>query len=173
MQDFFYGFVRNYHSFQISPESNNTKWTNKILGFYDQLGTLLGTTVEYEWKRYDLCWFWKDQKEPWLHVEHENDGSWEALEDTLRKVNDSTSEDIIVIVYPATEELWDQFLKELNKSQKSWTKGTDILAILDATIFQTKLVKLEGHVYSKTDGNFMMQAMKKVDEEGVYYAILQ
>lgn len=173
MEDFFYGYVRNYHSFHIEPNSNNTKWTNKILGFYDQLGTLLGVRTEYEWKRYDLCWFWKDNNEPWLHVEHENVGSWGALNDTIQKVNDSISEDIIAIVYPESEELWIQFIKEMDKSQKEWSKETEVLAILDASIFQTKLVKIEGHVYSKTAGNFVMNAVKKVDEEGIYYAILQ
>jgi len=172
MEDFFYGYVRNYHSFHIQPDSNNTKWTNKILGFYDQLGTLLGAKIEYEWKRYDLCWFWKDEEDPWLHVEHENGGSWSALEDTIRKINESEAEDLIAVMYPDSQENWDKLVKEMGKVQKKWTEETEVLVILDASYFQTKVIKLEGHIFSNS-GNMVLNAIKKTDEEGIYYAILQ
>ncbi len=174
MKDFFYGFVRNYHSFRIEPDANWTRWTNRILGFYDQLGAMLGARSEYEWNKYDLSWFRRgDDKTPWLHVEHENKGSWAALDDTIRKISESVCEDIIAIVYPNTKELWERFLKKLEKSSNSWTDETEVLAILDASFFETGLITMEGHVVSKKMETEVFKATKKTEETDHYYAFLR
>ena len=89
MEDFYYGFVRNYHSFRLYYNPPWTNWTNKILGYFDYLGTSLGARIKYEWRKYDLTWFRKESDEVWLHVEHENNTGWDDLNRTITKINES------------------------------------------------------------------------------------
>ncbi|PWI48555.1 hypothetical protein CEE45_05795 [Candidatus Heimdallarchaeota archaeon B3_Heim] len=58
MDDLFYGIIRNYGQFGIRSDTKyNTKWTPMILGYFANLGQMLGCYVEYEWKYFDLTWF--------------------------------------------------------------------------------------------------------------------
>ncbi len=175
MEDFFYGFVRNYHSFRLEYNPPWTTWTNKILNYFDRLGIMLGARVKYEWHKYDLTWFRKGSNEVWLHIEHENNTGWEELKDTLKKINESECDNVITILYPASQGLWDKFVKKVEQSQKSWTDTTEVLTILDASDFQNENppVRLEGYLFSNIQENTIYKAVKYEEEKSdIYYSIL-
>lgn len=175
MKDIFFGYIRNYHSFRLRYTPPWTNWTNKILGYFDTLGTMFGAEIKYEFKHYDLSWFHSDSDEVWLHVEHENYTNWEALDDTIRKIDDSESENLIAIVYPESEKLWNKFLSKLERKQKRWTEETDILAILDGNDFQhkEKFIQIKGYLFSNQKENAVFCAEKRQENKtGYYYAYL-
>ena len=78
MEDIFRAFIRNYGNLELSEIYYGTNWTNRILGYFDNLGRLMGYYVYYEWNKYDLTWFENynepaNTEPPILHVESEND----------------------------------------------------------------------------------------------------
>lgn len=175
VEDFFFGFVRNYHSFRLVYSPPWTTWTNKILNYFDNLGTALGARIKYEWKQYDLTWFREGSDEVWLHVEHENQINWEKLKDTIRKIDESECDNVIAIIYPESQTLWDKFIRNLERSQNSWTETTEVLAILDASDFQNENppVRLEGHLLSNIKENTIYKAVKYEEKKtGIYYGVL-
>ena len=175
MEDLFYGFVRNYHSFRLYYNPPWTNWTNKILGYFDHLGTSLGARVKYEWRKYDLTWFRKGSDEVWLHVEHENYTGWNDLDRTIVKINESKCENVIAIVYPADLDLVQKFLKKLEKSCKQWTEGSNVLVIVDFSDFQYQNlpIRLEGHLFSNVYETEIYHALKYEEKKtSMYYAVL-
>lgn len=175
MKDFFFGFVRNYHSFRLIYSPPWTNWTNKILNYFDTLGVALGARIKYEWKQYDLTWFRKDGNDVWLHVEHENQVNWEKLKKTINKINESECDNVIAIIYPESEIIWNKFINHLNQAQKTWTDTTEILVILDASDFQYEdtPIRLEGYLFSNIEENTIFKAVKYEEKKtGIYYGVL-
>jgi hypothetical protein len=42
MKDLFFGFIHNYWTMGIRPRTKGTKWTSKVLGYFANLGEMLG-----------------------------------------------------------------------------------------------------------------------------------
>lgn len=132
MRDLFFGFIHNYWTLGIRYESKHAKWTQRILGYFANLGQMLGVVVEYEWRRYDLVWFYQisDRKdgEPWLHVEHENSAS--RLSNLYEKVVTSKAPNVIAIGYPASYKEESAFVEKLERFHSMNTEK-EVMFILD------------------------------------------
>lgn len=71
MKDIFYGFIRDIKTLRLVwSTSGFTDYTQEVLGYFRQLGKLLGFSVRAEKKRYDLSWYRETEKIPFLHIEH-------------------------------------------------------------------------------------------------------
>lgn len=167
MEDLFYGFVRNYHSFGIRSKSKWAKWTNEILGFYARLGRMLGNYVEYEWKYYDLTWFWELDEDPWFHIEHEN--AADRLFRLMEKVKESIAYNIIIIGYPGSVKDQEEFIAELENVKRE-ERRKEILAIMDASFYEDFPISLTGYVLEFGKKTVALKAKKLLTEDGFYYA---
>lgn len=175
MRDLFYGFIRNYSTFGLRPRSKYTKWTHEILGFYAQLGKMIGCYIEYEWKRFDLVWFWsladRDAKKPWLHVEHENN-PW-RLDKLLGKVKETLSNNIILIGYPDTRTDWNRFARKLGTVSVRKGRRVEILAILDGIFLKEETDHITGYIFSGfKEPSDTLEAKRSITEDSIYYAEL-
>ena len=86
MKDIFYGFIRDIKTLRLVwSTSGFTDYTQEVLGYFRQLGKLLGFSVRAEKKRYDLSWYRESEKIPFLHIEHENSPYWKELKEKLGK----------------------------------------------------------------------------------------
>ena len=172
MEDLFWGFVRNYVSFGLRPYAKRTTRTNEILGFYSILGKMLGCYVEYEKDYFDLQWFWGlddiYDSEPWLHIEHEN--SRGRLTELLKKIEDSYSENIVVIGYPKAQEDWDEFLVDVRSLSADMDRTNEILVILNARKFVQEDVPLKGYVFRGGKMKSDLEAVVRSMDDGTYYA---
>ncbi len=172
MEDLFYGFVRNYVTFGLVGGSNNTKWTHQILGYFARLGRMLSYYVDYEWRRFDLVWFWSmsdiDEEKPTLHVEHENRAS--RLGELLKKIKSSHAPNVLVIGYPSSNKTKLQFLRKARKAADDSAKR--VLAILDS--FVMKRGDVSGHLFGPGIESENIEAMRRITEEdGLYYLELK
>jgi hypothetical protein len=133
MKDLFFGFIHNYWTMGIRPRSKGTKWTNKVLGYFANLGELLGFYTEYEWRLFDLLWFdeYEDRKEgtPYLHIEHEN--SSDRLDNLMQKVVKSKAPYVIAIGYPSSKESHLKYVKKIEKLHKKLAMDKEVMFILD------------------------------------------
>ncbi len=173
MEDLFSGFIRNYSSFGIRDDTNWTKWTHKILGFYAQLGRMLGAYVEYEWNSLDLIWFWslkeKEAGEPWLHVEHENDP--DRLKNLLGKIDESEALTIIAIGYPPSTKDSKKFMAKVEDIKREW-KDLEILVVLDAEAYEEDPVSITGSICRYGRPTKIIEAKKVHSTDGSLYAYL-
>ncbi|MBA7514855.1 hypothetical protein ES705_06890 [subsurface metagenome] len=100
--DLYSAFVSNYHTLQLTARHTNTTWTHRVLGFFDNLGRMLGHFVLFEKDKYDLTWWYGEEKV--LHIEHENSSSKERIiEKTIKKVLISDAKRAIAVCYPKNE----------------------------------------------------------------------
>jgi len=132
MSDMFYGFIRNYAGLGLRAGTSDANWTREILGFYSRLGQMLGCYVLYEWKRFDLVWFWDlaamNYEKPFLHIEHENRPN--RLDHLISKIKESMCESILIIAYPDSKSEMTRFLEALASLLKGMKKSVELLAIL-------------------------------------------
>ena len=165
MQDIFFGFVRRYETFQINYETAGaTHFTIEILHHFERLGAMLGYQTRFEKefrqsgkkRRYDLIWYDDDINDPYLHVEHENNGSWVKLEDTVNKIDESIAHNMIAIMYPQSKDLWNDILDLIKKKQKSWSSYEEVLVILDPYFIEHNYC-MEGYIFS---GNRDIEVLK-------------
>ena len=180
MEDIFNGFVQKYETFQINQEKASAwRYTREILRHFDQLGFMLGFQTMYEKKfvrakerKYDLIWYVDDENDPYLHVEHENGLTWKVLNDTVSKIDESVCDNIIAIMYPGNLELWQEVVDLLNKKQKSWGTGYNILVILDPYFIDNKHT-LEGYFFREKKNTMVSATIRVNKDTGNFYAFFE
>ncbi|MFW9996004.1 MAG: hypothetical protein ACFFD4_28445 [Candidatus Odinarchaeota archaeon] len=138
--DLFYGFTTNYHSFHLKGGLSDTTWTHRIMGYFDQLGRMLGYEVLFEHNRYDLTWrdyteyhlYKKEEPEISLHLEHENQPDFDRItSETLRnKIQASNAAVAVAIAYPNPESMFDNLENWINENKQDFN-AKETLIILD------------------------------------------
>lgn len=143
LYDLFYGFIRNYVTFGIYDDITNTKFTHRILGYFADVGRMLGMWVNYEEGRADLIWYYnRSDKVPLLHIEHENHS--DRIDEVLGKLKSSNAKSFLGICYPRTEKQHEYLQKELKKL----AKGREFLIISDNCMIKGSEKKIIGHYSS-------------------------
>ena len=174
MENLFRGFIKNYMSFGIRDNANWTKWTHRILGYYGQLGRMLGVSVEYEWNKFDLVWFWEEEdrksKDPWLHIEHENDP--DRLIKLAEKAAESYSLNVVVIGYPGSKSDEEKLIHQLKKIKSEW-KEAEILAIMDTVVYEEEPIPINGYILRYAQKENMLAGCKEKAKNGTYYCYMR
>jgi len=173
MRDMFYGFIRNYAGLGLRAGVSDANWTHEILGFYSRLGQMLGCYVQYEWKRFDLVWFWDlaamTYEKPLLHIEHENRPN--RLDHLISKVRESMSENILIIAYPDSKSELDRFLEALTSLLKGMKGSVELLAILDPIFIRDDKHSITGYIIKGGKGLVgKLSARRKTTEDEISYA---
>ena len=182
IHDLFYGFVHSYWTFGIRDKSKHASWTHRILGYFASLGELLGFVIDYEWRKYDLVWFYDIPEfrsdEPWLHIEHEN--SARRLSNLLGKVKESVAPSVVAIGYPASGDAHKAFVKKIETYRKKADKEfmfildpayetmkeeKEIVAYISRPRFKS-LWSLTAKRYRAHDGTYFASWMDREEDEG-------
>lgn len=163
------GFTENYHSFQLMETNTGTTWTNRILGFFDKLGRMLGYVVQFEKEKYDLTW-WdysieQEQGKIILHVEHENktDKS-RIIEETFEyKILNSRARIVLAICYPNNEQDFEEITTWIKKNVQKKMIAEEAVIMVDGLscgdepyrfdVYNILKKKKELSIYDKTTLN--------------------
>lgn len=141
-------FETNYTIFRLNPDNKNDRtWNNRILGFFDRLGILLGFMVQFDTKYYDLSW-WSGSNLI-LTLSHEKDTTLEGIKtNTLKNIAFSTETKLaMVICYPESIEDQKHLVDYLTEETIEF-KPDQLLIILDESNFLGK-----GHKTYSDTGN--------------------
>lgn len=188
LSSFFNGFVKNYSVFNLHRISNITQFTAKEIGYFRQLGEMLGYHVFHEdqrmikgmQKKGDLFWatYDKDDDEYYyeLHLERESKRK-KAKETIVNKLADDISF-LIGIVHSNTENATE--LIELAKKKVEENKEVDeILLILIIPVAKEKkdAITLILGVYfwkdKKKVKSHISKAIRLTNEAGYYYGLIE
>ncbi|MHA1614598.1 MAG: hypothetical protein ACTSYJ_07105 [Candidatus Thorarchaeota archaeon] len=174
IKDLFIGFIHNYWTMGIRPKSKETKLTNKVLGYFANLGEILGFYTEYEWKLFDLLWFrtYQDRKDgkPYLHIEHEN--SPDRLDNLMEKVVTSKAPFVIAMGYPSSKESHSKYVKRIEKLHKKLTKDQEVMFILDPWVYSSYEKDIITAYLARTprDNLSVYEATRYITSDDIFYA---
>lgn len=167
LYDLFYGFIRNYVTFGIYDDITNTKFTHRILGYFADVGRMLGMWVDFEKGRSDLLWFYnKRDKKPLLHIEHENYS--DRLKNVIGKLKSSKAESFLGICYPSTEKDHEYLKEELEKL----AEGREFLVIADLCLLDDPEDDVVGHYSSNRSNSIRSNLIADSGQtaDGIWYA---
>ncbi|MBA7578910.1 hypothetical protein ES708_20776 [subsurface metagenome] len=164
--DLYHAFVYNYHTLQIAKGQNNATWTHRVLGFFDQLGRMLGHLVFFEEAKCDLTWWFDEEYR--LHIEHENRPNKERIiEKTIKKVLISDAKRAIAICYPKTEKERQEIEEWIKNNSKKMRKPEEVMIILDNSYFIKENNIFRTHIITEKWYNIWSER-KKIDENGYF-----
>jgi len=141
----FRGFCKKYPSLEVTDQADISTITRKILGYFDELGSMLSYQVSTEWtmkmlleapskdierKRIDMVWI-EPPASLFLALEYENKN--EAIESDIEKLIASEAELSILYCHPIDRDRIVNVVKSRMKEKYSdkLPLGNQFLLILD------------------------------------------